>query len=198
MQKLPPPPLTYIFHVGQYLPDWHPWESYKDFFVSKKLTNAIREIYAVQLPWIIELFGKITNVHAIGQKSTTLDLDFPDSSIATFKHENGNIGVFTCDVASRAASTALEVLNENVHVFWYGHNDDLFYYDIEQKKMTQVKAYATVEHVEGYADNIIEDRYVDEIKNYLDVIYNNAAPKYTFEKDKYTLSIIDKIEEMIF
>ena len=22
----------YMYHVGQYLPDWHTWESYKDFF----------------------------------------------------------------------------------------------------------------------------------------------------------------------
>ncbi|MBQ9479451.1 MAG: Gfo/Idh/MocA family oxidoreductase, partial [Selenomonadaceae bacterium] len=177
-----PPPYAYIFHVGQYLPDWHPWESYKDFFVSKKLTNAIREIYAVQLPWLMELFGKITEINAIGQKLTKLELDFPDTAISTFKHENGTIGVFTCDVASRAASTSLEVINENIHLFWYGHNDDLFLYDIEHKKMTQLKAYETVEHIEGYADNIIEDRYVDEIKNFLDVIYKGVEPKYTFEK----------------
>ena len=25
--------VNYIYHVGQYLPDWHPWENYKDFFV---------------------------------------------------------------------------------------------------------------------------------------------------------------------
>ena len=25
-------PLNYIYHVGQYLPDWHPWESYNNYF----------------------------------------------------------------------------------------------------------------------------------------------------------------------
>ena len=23
-------PLNYIYHIGQYLPDWHPWESYNN------------------------------------------------------------------------------------------------------------------------------------------------------------------------
>ena len=31
---------SYRYHVGQYLPDWHPWEKYKDFFVADKKTNA--------------------------------------------------------------------------------------------------------------------------------------------------------------
>ncbi len=26
-------PVNYIYHIGQYLPDWHPWENYKNFFV---------------------------------------------------------------------------------------------------------------------------------------------------------------------
>ena len=25
-------PVHYIYHIGQYLPDWHPWENYKNFF----------------------------------------------------------------------------------------------------------------------------------------------------------------------
>lgn len=27
---------VYAYHVGQYLPDWHPWDKLKDFFVSKR------------------------------------------------------------------------------------------------------------------------------------------------------------------
>ena len=54
-------PVTYIYHVGQYLPDWHPWESYKDFFIGKKETNGVREIYAIQMPWLIDTFGRAEN-----------------------------------------------------------------------------------------------------------------------------------------
>ena len=35
--------------LGQYLPDWHPWESYKSFFVSNKKTNGCRELFAIEL-----------------------------------------------------------------------------------------------------------------------------------------------------
>ena len=50
-------PVTYQYHVGQYLPDWHPWENYKDFFVGNKATNGCREIMAIEFPWLIHTLG---------------------------------------------------------------------------------------------------------------------------------------------
>ncbi len=189
-------PVTYICHIGQYLPDWHPWESYKDFFIGKKETNGVREILAVQLPWIINTFGKITSVKVTAQKCTDLNIDFNDSLLINFMHENGNIGVFAADTVSRKAVTYLEIIGEDIHLFWHGHNDDLMVYDFKTKKMESVCAYENVEHTDGYADNIIENQYLDEIANFLNTVYKGTIPKYSIEKDKYTLSVIDAIEGM--
>ena len=71
-------PVTYIYHIGQYLPDWHPWESYKNFFVSNKRTNGCREIFGIEMPWIIQAFGPVTDVYSVSDKLTDLDIDFPD------------------------------------------------------------------------------------------------------------------------
>ena len=38
-------PVHYIYHIGQYLPDWHPWENYKNFFVGNARTGGVREIF---------------------------------------------------------------------------------------------------------------------------------------------------------
>lgn len=187
-------PLTYIYHIGQYLPDWHPWESYKDFFIGKKETNGVREIYAIQLPWIIHTFGKIKSLSANKQRCTGLDIDFSDSILASFTHENGNIGVFAADTVSRKAVTSLEVIGENLHLFWNGHNDDLRIYDYEEARMVNLEVYDHVEHEEGYADNINENQYADEIQDFLNTVYQHTVPRYSLEEDKYTLSIINQIE----
>ncbi len=50
---------SYTYHVGQYLPDWHPWEDIKDFFVNDKRTNGNREILVRELPWLTETFGEV-------------------------------------------------------------------------------------------------------------------------------------------
>ena len=189
-------PVIYIYHIGQYLPDWHPWESYKDFFIGKKETNGVREILAIQLPWIINTFGRIATVNTSAQRCTQLDIDFNDSIVANFKHENGNIGVFVADTVSRKATTSLEVIGEDLHIFWRGHNDDLQVYNIETKELETISMYDCIEHREGYADNIIENQYIDEIQDFLDAVNKGTIPKYSIEQDKYTLSVIDKIEGM--
>lgn len=187
-------PVTYIYHIGQYLQDWHPWESYKNFFIGRKETNGVREIYAIQLPWIINSFGKIDSVQSNRQRCTGLDIEFNDAIVANLHHVNGNIGVFVADTVSRKATTYLEVISENFHLTWHGHNDDLNVYDPVSKETKNVTAYENAEHQEGYADNIIENQYVDEIRDFLNAVYNHTEPKYSLEKDAYTLSVIDQIE----
>ena len=91
-------PVNYIYHSGQYLPDWHPWESYKSFFVSDKRTNACREILAIELPWITHVFGEIESLSVMRSKDSSLDIDFCDTYIISARHKTGSKGVFCQDI----------------------------------------------------------------------------------------------------
>lgn len=187
-------PLTYIYHIGQYLPDWHPWESYKDFFIGKKESNGCREIYAIQLPWIVDTFGEVSTLTSVSQKSTKLEIDYDDSYITTFEHKNGNKGVFVVDVVSRRAITYLEVIGENIHLTWDGSNDGLKIYNIAEKKIETFIAYENEVHNENYAANIVENTYLDEIKDFIGYVQNGTEPKWSIKKDYAVLDLIDKIE----
>lgn len=186
--------LNYIYHIGQYLPDWHPWESYKNYFISKKETNGCREILAIQLPWIIKTFGKISNTSKLMKKSTELDIQYDDTYFIQLLHENNTFGTFVCDVVSRKATTYLEIFGENIHITWNGLPDGLCYYDFATKSMKKMDSYDKIEHMDEYADTIIEDEYEDEIRAFFDWIIKDIAPLYTIEDDKYTISIINEIE----
>ena len=187
-------PLTYIYHIGQYLPDWHPWESYKDFFIGKKESNGCREIYAIQLPWIIDTFGEVERVNKTSHKTTKLEIDYDDSYITTFEHKNGSKGVFVVDIVSRVATTYLEIIGENLHITWDGSNDGLKIYNINERKVERFMAYENLEHNEKYAVNIVENTYLDEIKDFVSFILNGTEPKWSIQKDYYVLGLIDKIE----
>ena len=187
-------PLTYIYHIGQYLPDWHPWESYKDFFIGKKESNGCREIYAIQLPWIIDTFGEVEHMSKTSHKATKLEIDYDDSYITTLEHKNGSKGVFVVDVVSRVATTYLEIIGENLHITWDGSNDGLQIYNIAEKKNENFIAYENLEHNENYSANIVENTYLDEIKDFISYVQNNTEPKWSIQKDYYVLDLIDKIE----
>ena len=187
-------PVSYIYHIGQYLPDWHPWESYKNFFVGNKRTNGCREIFGIEMPWLIEAFGKVTDVYSVSNKVTDLDIDFDDRYFVTLTHESGARGVLSVDVVCPKAVRNLEVYGEGLHLFWEGNPKALYKFNNETKEKEFVNTYITFEHDSRYSDNIVENAYVDEMQNFLGVVKGTEQPKYSFSKDLYTISVMDKIE----
>ncbi|MEG0297766.1 MAG: Gfo/Idh/MocA family oxidoreductase [Clostridium sp.] len=186
--------VNYTYHIGQYLPDWHPWESYKNFFVNDKRTNGCRELFTIELPWIIKVFGKIKKVTTVKDKISTLDLSYDDTYMCIFEHENGNKGVMCVDVVARRGVTNLEIYGEGMHVEWAGTPDSLMALDLETKSFDNIATYEDIEKDGRYAQNIIENPYLEELKVYVDKINGNDRVKYTFEDDIETLRLIDEIE----
>ena len=187
-------PVSYIYHIGQYLPDWHPWESYKNFFVSNKRTNGCRELFGIEMPWLIETFGKIKDVYSTADKLTDLDIDFPDRFFITLTHEDGTKGVLAVDVVCPKAVRNLEVFGEGLHLFWEGNPKALWKFNNETKEKEFINTYESFEHDSRYSDNIVENAYVDEMQNFLAVVEGKEEAKYSYEKDLYTISIMDRIE----
>ncbi len=185
-------PCAYQYHVGQYLPDWHPWDNLEKFFVSNKKTNGCRELLAIELPWIGNVFGRIKNVHAVKAKLTNLKLDFPDTCLIQIEHSNGTIGSLAVDVVSRQAVRKLEIFNEDLYIRWGGTPETLYEKDIVSGELKQIPAGEYI-HEKGYSESINEYAYMKEIEDFFEAI-NGKKPLYSFEKDKEILKIIDEIE----
>lgn len=190
--------VNYIYHSGQYLPDWHPWESYKDFFVSDKRTNACREILAIELPWIVGTFGEVESINVLKGKDSSLDIDFNDNYMILIRHKNGNKGVFCQDIISRKGLRRLEVYSEGIHIFWDGTPQTLQVYDMEKKSLEPVSLYGSVEQLADYNANIVENAYREEIEEFFGVLDGTRMPRYSFEKDGEILKLIDGIEEGVY
>ena len=184
---------NYIYHTGQYLPDWHPWESYKDYFVGDKRTNGCREILAIELPWIIKTFGRIKDLSAVSDKMTDLKIGFDDNFFVQLIHENGNKGLLAVDVVSPAAVRKFEAYSENGYISWNGTPDSLFLFDTDEKIAKKVVLNEKAEHIEGYSSNIVENAYRNEIREFFNVLKNDKKPEYGFEDDLEVLKIIDSI-----
>ena len=195
IKKIKGKTVNYIYHTGQYLPDWHPWEDYRKYFVGNKKSNGCREIMAIELPWIIEAFGDIESYSVSKDKMSSLEIDYPDNYMISIKHKNGSKGFIAVDVVSRSATRKIEIYNENVHISWDGRPDTLKEYDFEKKEFDSIKVYENIQHKEGYSVNIIENAYKDEIKAFLECVSGNInASLYSFEKDYKVLKLIDEIE----
>lgn len=186
--------VDYIYHSGQYLPDWHPWESYKDFFVSNKKTNACREILAIEFPWLIRAFGEIDSIHVMKGRNTSLEIDFDDNYLISIRHKSGNKGVFCQDIIARKGLRRLEVYSENKHLFWEGTPQSLAEYDFETKTLRSIELYKDVEQRAGYNANIIENAYKAEVEDFVAFVEGCSIPRHSFGRDRQILELIDGIE----
>lgn len=186
--------LNYIYHVGQYLSDWHPWESINNYFISDKRTNGCRELFAIELPWIVKTFGPIKKVQLISRKSTNLPIDYKDNYMLLLEHESGHAGTLSVDVMSRKAVRRLEIFGENLYLTWDGTPTSLKKYNIDTKNEEIVQLYATVNKQDGYASFIIENAYENELRAFLEEVQGIGTSRYTFEEDKDIIDIINRIE----
>ena len=188
-------PVNYIYHIGQYLPDWHPWENYKNFFVGDKRTGGVREIFGIDLPWLLDTFGPVKSLHVEKDKISQLEVDYPDSYFVTLRHENGVKGMLAVDVVSPKAVRNFECFGEGLHLFWEGNPRSLYTFDHDKGEKLPVNTYESFVHDSRYSDNIVENAYVDELANFFAVLKGAEQPRYSFEKDLETIRLIEAIEE---
>jgi len=186
--------VNYTYHVGQYLPDWHPWENYKDFFVGDKRSNGCREIFAIELPWLTDVFGYITKVNVIKNKISNLNIDYDDNYLVMIQHSTGHKGLFAADVVTRKAVRNLEIFGENIFLQWDGSPQGLRMYDYMEKSDYIIEIYDEIDQLKEYSKVIVENAYFNEIVSFFEAVSGNSAPIYSFEKDKIILKIIDEIE----
>lgn len=186
--------LAYNYHVGQYLPDWHPWENYKKSFFSEKRTNGCREILAIELPWILKAFGKVVDISVVSACMSDLEIEFDDYFNIQILHENGCIGTIIVDVVCREAVRKLEVFGESLYLEWRGTPDTLMEKNLETKLINSIDLYEEIDQMEGYSSTIIENQYLDELKVFFNVLENGEPIEYGFAEDWYTLEVIDNIE----
>lgn len=186
--------LNYNYHVGQYLPDWHPWENYKDFFVGNKRSNGCREIFAIELPWLTDVFGDIVKVDVVKSKMSDLKVDYDDNYLVLIQHNTGYKGTLAVDVVSRKAVRNLEVFGEKLYLHWDGTPTGLYVYDFEKNIDVNELLYEEIDQLDNYSSFVVENAYSNEIISFFEAVTDGRALLYSFEKDKDILKIIDRIE----
>lgn len=98
-------PLVATYHVGQFLPDWHPWEKIQDFYVSVRETGGCKELVPFELNWMTSLFGNVKVEGAVRGNTGILGVDIDDSYNLILSFSKGLRLSATLDVLSRPKAT---------------------------------------------------------------------------------------------
>jgi predicted dehydrogenase len=186
-------PLAFTYHSGQYLPDWHPWEDYRKFYVAKRETGAAREIVSFELVWLTWIFGGIKTVSCFCGKTSILGIDIDDIYQVLMKFKNGVFGHMQVDVVSRVADRSCKIFGEKGVIFWnLGENVRVYAAKDKQWRTYQEKKQV---NVAGYDERTKEEQYIEEMKQFIKAIKKEEKYPYTLEEDRAVLQILYAAEE---
>ncbi len=190
-------PSAYRYHVGQFLPDWHPWESYRDFFVAQQASNGCRELLAIELPWLCRAFGPLERFSVERASLTSLDLAYPDTLSLLLRHESGTTGSLVVDVVSRRAMRSFRLWGEWGDLLWEGYPESLIRRDgATGKESPLMESGGQWRQDCRYSPMIVEDAYRNEVEAFLDLLKGRqpTVVPYGVDEDRQILAWIDRIE----
>lgn len=185
---------AYQYHLGQYLPEWHPWENYRDFFASDKRTNGCRELFAIELPWVVDAFGDVKDIYSLHNKTSDLNIEYDDTYQVIIEHVTGTVGNISVDVMSPIAERNLKIWNKDICIEWKGIPETLSVYEKDKRKRYCPELYPEKIHDDNYASFVLENAYYDEIADFFECVETGNKSRHSFEKDLRVLELIDKIE----
>lgn len=184
---------NFSYHSGQYLPDWHPWENVKDFYVSSRETGGAREIVPYELTWITDIFGFPEDIKGYFRQTGKTGCNIEDSYASSMSY-GGMVGNLLVDVVSRYPARNLIINFEEGQVQWRWDTRQLEVYQAQTGKHRFIKQ-DEQKHENGYSAMIGEDMYIEEIAAFLAGIEDRANYPNSLEKDMKVLKLLRRIED---
>jgi len=183
---------NFTYHSGQYLPDWHPWEDVKDFYVSKRETGGGREIVPFELTWLVDTFGFPNDIKGYFSKTIDFGSEIEDTYAFVLKYDK-YIGSMIVDVASRFATRSLILNFENGQLRWNWEDAELKIYDASNDKWSAIEQLQG-NNEEGYNKNIVEEMYIDEVDAFIKGIEDITLFSNSISDDIKVLKLLNQIE----
>lgn len=160
-------PLHFTYHVGQYLPDWHPYEDYRKFYVSKRETGACREIVPFELNWITWAMGRIDLVTGIKRKTSKLQTEIDDIYSMILEFRDHRIGTVVIDVLSRVPYRTLKIIGEQGVITWEWRDKLVRLFTVKDSQWKEYHEPPGIK-IPGYVAE--EDMYIEEMRAYVEGI----------------------------
>jgi len=161
-----PAPLICHFVSGQYLPDWHPYEDYGEYFAaaSQKTGGVSLDVIAMYLTSLYWMIGdRFSRLYCEGSRLSTLAIDGCDCHQIIARSAGGMVLTYQSDLIRRVPEATLQIINEQGTVE--------VGLDRARRFLKSAGRWETVGLPEGFQ---YEQCYVDEVTRFLECLEGRA------------------------
>jgi len=172
---------------GRYLPDWHPWEDYRQGYSAKRsLGGGILLDGVHEIDYISWLNGKIKSVSAMVKKISRLEIDTEDIAELLVEFENGSAGSIHLDYLQRVSTRGCQVFGENGSVIWNFADKTVRMYNAKTGR------WSTYNEPDGFDYN---QTYIDEMKYFIDCLNRRKKTENSVEFATAVVMITEKARQ---
>lgn len=104
---------------GSFLPDWHPWEDYRSYYMAKKNQGGgalYDECHGIDL--LRYFLGEISEVSALVGNTSQLKISSDDSAFLNLKMKKGFYVQINFDLYSRYPRVSFEIIGSKGTIIW--------------------------------------------------------------------------------
>ena len=166
---------------SEYLPDFHPYEDYRTFYMAKKELGGgsiLDQSHIMDLAYY--LFGEFKSVFAFNSKVSNLEINVDDMSEMILETKNGLHGTVHTDIIGRSHKKELEIKGEKGNIFWNSTENLVTFYNAETKEKTLFKKFTTDFNL----------NYIDELNHFIKCCEGKETPRASLEDGIETMELI--------
>ncbi len=176
--------LTVHAHWGEYLPQWHPWEDYRQSYAARAdLGGGVIVTLTHPLDYLHYLLGDIESLWSFNGHISPLEIDVEDIAEIGLKFRNGAVGGVHVNYFQRPPVHRLEIVGTDGTLRWDNSNGVLHFY----KSPATFGSYSdnppapvmeSFSPPEGFERNQL---FVAQTRHFLEVVRGASEPICTLE-----------------
>lgn len=164
---------------GQYLPDWRPWQDYRQSYTAKKdLGGGIILDGSHEIDYMRWFLGDIEQIFCFAGKISNLEVETEDIAEILIKFKRGAIGEIHLDFVRPDYSRTCEIIGEKGTIKWSYQDRFVKVYSMDAKRWKTFNIKADP-----------NDMYVQEMQHFVNCIKTGENPLVDGEEGKKTLEI---------
>ena len=172
-----------IIEWSSYLPDWHPWEDFKDSYAGKKnLGGGVVLTCSHEIDTARYLFGDFIDVAVSGGSSSLLGLEVEDHVDIFSRHNTGTTCLIHIDWFQKQGQRTIKIIGENGRLEWNFHTKDLYMYSSDTNKVLMANSTSD-----------INELYLKNMEDFLTSIIDSKQTSCTLEEGLATLQVCELI-----
>lgn len=166
---------------GSYLPDWHPYEDYRQSYASRKdLGGGVVLTYIHEIDYLYWFFGEVKEVFSITGKYSELNISVDDLSSILMRFKNGVIAEIHLDYFQRPDFRKCKVIGTKGTIYWDSNENTVKVYDVKKEKWIEKMK------LKNYDRNAM---YVEEMHHFLQCVNKRIKTINPLNQGAKTLDI---------